>query len=206
MAVEERRGCGYRKVGGLYLCGGLFWAACDRLPIEIGPCPVCGAGPRFTRAPMEINAYERWGKHEVGENFEYESRTHFPIYCACSPCFVCQPPGGISYLWGVGEKYYTPQEFVTEARTMGVSKRIPHVPKNMVLGTTVMYLSHKKAIHAGTDDDGQDIWKPGVFCAFIPQRVEKLVWESEATEENLEALRKRGIAPIPIPDGDQDHK
>jgi len=44
MAVEARRGCGYRKVGCLYLVGGGIWVACDRLPYEVGPCPTCGEG------------------------------------------------------------------------------------------------------------------------------------------------------------------
>ncbi|GAI85408.1 unnamed protein product, partial [marine sediment metagenome] len=47
--------------------------------------------------------------------------------------------------------------------------------------------------------------KLGIFCAFIPKRVEKLIWESQATPEELEKLEKRGITPVPIPDGDQDH-
>jgi len=45
----------------------------------------------------------------------------------------------------------------------------------------------------------------GIFCAFIPKRVEKLIWESQATPEELEKLEKRGITPVLIPDGDADH-
>ena len=44
-----------------------------------------------------------------------------------------------------------------------------------------------------------------IFYAFRPQRVEMLIWESEATSENLEKLKKRGITPIVVPDGDPDH-
>lgn len=47
--------------------------------------------------------------------------------------------------------------------------------------------------------------KLGIFCAFIPKRIEKLIWESKATPEDLDKLEKRGITPIIIPDGDNDH-
>jgi len=45
----------------------------------------------------------------------------------------------------------------------------------------------------------------GIFCAFIPRRVEKLVWDSEYTPENIEKHKKRGIDLIPVPSGDKDH-
>jgi len=45
----------------------------------------------------------------------------------------------------------------------------------------------------------------GIFCAFIPKRVEKLIWEKDATPKELEKLEHRGISPIIIPDGDADH-
>ena len=35
MAIEAPRGCGYRKVGGLYMCGGGIPIHCDRLPYEL---------------------------------------------------------------------------------------------------------------------------------------------------------------------------
>ena len=34
MAIEGKRGCGYRKVNALYLCGGCLDTPCDRLPLE----------------------------------------------------------------------------------------------------------------------------------------------------------------------------
>jgi hypothetical protein len=42
----------------------------------------------------------------------------------------------------------------------------------------------------------------GIFTAFIPQRVEKLCWQSEKIEKH----RKRGIELVPVPDNDLDHK
>ena len=48
MSVEARRGCGYRKVGGLYLVGPKLEAGCGRLPL-VHVCPVCQSGIKQTR-------------------------------------------------------------------------------------------------------------------------------------------------------------
>ncbi len=50
MAVERRRGCGYRKVGGLYMVSGGPGRPCDRLPIALTVCPVCSHGWKQTRS------------------------------------------------------------------------------------------------------------------------------------------------------------
>jgi len=127
----------------------------------------------------------------------------------------------------VGEKYYkTPQDFVKESLAMGISKRIPFIPKGLELGKTVIYLAHPKACEVKIPAALQEAMsiveeaqtkqpklleaernekKLGIFCAFIPKRVEKLVWESELTDEKREQLEKRGITPVPISDGDADH-
>jgi hypothetical protein len=111
---------------------------------------------------------------------------------------------------------------------MGVSKRIPAVPKKLKLGETVVYLAHRKAVEVREplavqaamsvvegidnpqmrllDSEKRPEYRLGIFCAFRPQRIETLIWKSEATEETLEGLQKRGIHPVIIPDGDEDHK
>jgi len=141
---------------------------------------------------------------------------------------MCQPRDEVAFIMGVGQRYYSPQSFVEEAMRLGVSKRIPAVPKDLVLGQTVVYLSHPHAVEVkeaplvqyamdvarNLDSSQQTLLldaehKPeyalGIFCAFVPRRIEMLVWESEATPERLENLRKRGITPVLVPDGDEDH-
>lgn len=49
MAAEAKRGCGYRKVGGLYLVAGKTGAACCKLPLPLTVCPCCGQGIKQTR-------------------------------------------------------------------------------------------------------------------------------------------------------------
>lgn len=122
MAQEQRRGCGYRRVGGLYLVGGYVFNPCDRLPLAIGHCPVCGSGLHFTRSMTEINPQRLWGEHtEKVEIFTKEpdksmvggSMTVNKIICTCpQTCNVCYPPDAIAFVMMVGEKYYSPQSFI----------------------------------------------------------------------------------------------
>lgn len=202
MATEGMRGCGFRKVGGLYLVGGGIKVACDRLPYELHTCPTCNEGVKFSRGFSWIDWYGYAGEHNP---------------CSCVPnCSVCHPaiytplirtvgkvnkPYGL--LW-VGEGFYeTPQDFVNEAIAMGVSKRIAAIPRNLKLGETVILLAHRKVMITQTPDG--PVYTPGVFYSFIPHRVEQLIWRSEAVPEAIAEMVKKGITPVIIPDGDEDH-
>jgi len=205
MAVEQIRGCGFRKVGGLYICGGGQGMNCDRLPYELEVCPVCGAGVKFTRGWTWLDWWKYAGDHENCNDHR------LPRCVVCEPIAEEQPYG---LLW-VGEASYTPQAFVQEALTMGVSRRIAAVPKNLKLGETWVLFAYKKAIAIAEHITGSGDLRPGnfqvtefksaVFYAFRPTSLELLVWESEAKPEYLEDLAKRNITPIIIPDGDEDH-
>ena len=215
MAVEQIRGCGWRKVNALYLVGDYtFHEACDRMPFPLTVCPVCGQGIKVSRGFTQINPYQLWGLHrDCKDNFR--------------PCHLCDPQDQPAYIMLVGAgNYKTPQEFVREAIAQGISKRIPFVPRELELGKTVVYLAHPKACEVKVPAALQQAMaiveesqtkqprlleternekRLGIFCAFIPKRVEKLVWESDLTDEKREQLEKRGITPVPIPDGDKDH-
>lgn len=199
MAVEAKRGCGYRKAGGLYLVGGGLTRDCDRMPIPITPCPVCGEVIRFHRAVAQINPLRLWAPHIYKEA------------CRCErDCPACSPSERAWLMW-VGTEY-TPQSFIHEARELGVSKRIARVPKAFALGDWV-FLAHNKAINAAAVADiqllaglGQAAPAPAVFLAFCPERVEKIVTESQARDaEAMDKLLKAGITPVKVPDDDADH-
>jgi len=214
MAIEPRRLCGFRHVGGLYLCGSYISVLCDRLPYPLDTCPVCGTGIRVSRGFTRINAYRLFGIHN-----DCKDRLR--------PCFMCDPRDEVAFIMGVGEKFYkTPSDFLEEAHHLGVSKRIPFIPKELELGKTVIYLAHPRAIEvrepvalqqAMSILEESETKQPrlletekvekrlGIFTAFIPQRIEKLIWESEASSAELEKLKERGITPVIIKDGDTDH-
>ncbi len=195
MSVEAIRGCGYRKVGGLYLCGGGAGMDCDRLPYELEVCPTCGAGVKFSRGFTWLD----WGKY-AGDH-ENCNDHRLPRCVVCEPIAEEQPYG---LLW-VGESFYTPEAFIKEALQMGVSRRIAAIPRNLKLGETWVLFASIKACGERKDEDGKTVGIPGVFYAFRPQRLELLIWESGATEEKLAELEKKHITPIIIPDGDVEH-
>ncbi len=58
ISIESKRGCGYRKAGGLYLVGESFGEGCHRLPFDLTLCPLCGHGIRPSRAWTWIEGYE----------------------------------------------------------------------------------------------------------------------------------------------------
>ncbi|GAJ12823.1 unnamed protein product, partial [marine sediment metagenome] len=178
-----------------------------------------GQGIKVSRGFTQVNPFQMWGTHQ-------DCRDNF------RPCFLCDPQDQPAYIMLVGAgNYPTPQDFMNEARIMGVSKRIPFIPKDLELGKTIIYLAHPKscevkepvalqqamAIAEGSETNQPRLLETekvekalGIFTAFIPQRVEKLVWESELEGEQGElykaSLEKRGITPIVIPSGDKDHK
>lgn len=239
MANEARRGCGYRKVGGIYLVGGALSAPCDRLPYKLESCPVCGAGVHFTRSMTEINPFKLFGPHDIqvavfkdnpelsGFVKKVQCHDHF------RPCIMCDPTDKPAYIMMVGEKFYpTPDHFTSEAAELGVSKRIPFIPKNMILGETVIYLAHTKAYTvqdpasekladipmfpdlnedpepAKLVDAPKETKVLGIFSAFVPQRIEKIYWQSELdnmSEDEKKDLERRHITPVGMPDGDKDH-
>ena len=228
MAVEAKRGCGYRRVGGLYLVGGGLSAPCDRMPYPLERCRTCGSGIKFTRGPQ-------WLQPDF-----------FPVHEGChdeSPCPVCVNGGpdestsasaddlfGPHLLLWIGRAHYTPEEYLAESHSLGVSRRISAMPKSLVLGETWVLLAHldavppedptacaecarKRADHPGGGLTAQacgsfkePVASPGIFCAFIPRAVELILKESDATAERREKEAKRGVTVVAVPDGDRDHQ
>lgn len=215
MSIEAKRGCGYRKVGGSYLVGDYISIPCDRLPYPLDVCPVCSAGIKVSRGMTKINPLKLFEVHQ-----DCIDRYH--------PCFVCDPTEDIAFIMRVGEKYYpTIDDFINEGITQGVSKKIAQIPNGFLIGKTIVYLAHINAcvvkepvavqqamsmLEASEPPRLIDAEKQkrvmGIFSAFIPQRIEKLFWQSELdamSDKQTKALNKRGITPIGIPDGDKDH-
>jgi len=180
---ESKRGCGYRKPGGLYLVSGALAMPCGKLPIPLTVCPCCGAGIKPARGWT-------WVSRDLVKD---------------APCHVtecqqgqlkCRPwndPGIDKYglIW-VGEKFY-PQvsDFMRESKGMGISRRISAVPKDFYVGTTWVLLAHRKAIYAGEE------FIPGIFQAFKPEAIEYIITGDE-TQEELERMEKRGISLVDV--------
>lgn len=195
---EGRRGCGYRKVGGLYLRFDGATKDCGKLPVPLEVCPCCGEGIRPSRAPRMLQRpYRLW------EN----------LSCRSGGCFTCPLADSVEItnallIW-IGEKYYpTPENFIAESHRQGISRRINSIPQNFIVGESWVLLAHKKAIalptvtdtnlpglFAGMCADGEQQYQAGIFSVFKPDRIEIVVSGNES-DEVIEGYLKRGLMPV----------
>lgn len=215
---EAKRGCGYRKPGGLYLVSNGLPAICGRLPLPLTVCPCCGGGIKPARGFTWVNPAMMF------QNCPCPLTLRGDCHRTCllnQHRLETMTRAGL--LW-VGEGFYpSPQDWTVEALRMGVSRRVHRVPKGLVAGETVVLVAHRKAIMRPcpvcTDaivlpsdiapgdcpecHGTRAMAVPGVFHAFIPQRIE-YVTKGDESKEALEALVARGITPVqvvPIPEG-----
>jgi hypothetical protein len=194
MAVEPRRGCGYRKIGGMYLVSGPGGRPCDRLPFPLHICPTCNQGIHQTRGWTWVDTYTLvGGAHDICGDWAQE----FCPMCAPRLMEKC------GLLW-IGEKFYrTTKSFSQEAADLGISRRISAIPRGFELGKTWVLLAHPKAMWA--DSVGQQ-WQPAIFKVWLPQRIEKILPESERGCDHVKELEEKGITCVFVPDNDPDHR
>jgi hypothetical protein len=192
MAVEPRRGCGYRKVGGLYIVALGSGQACGKLPVPAGACPVCNQG---------LKPFRGWGWIDP-QQWLGDRACRSPTDCRRCPLADgnIAELGPLGLIW-VGEKYYPrPRDFLEEAARLGICRRLSAVPRGLILGETWTCFGHRKTeLRDGTTG-------PGLFYLARPTAIEKLVTESQARDvAEMEKLAKRGITPVIVPDNDPDH-
>ncbi len=234
MAVEARRGCGYRKVGGLYLVSDGRGVFCDRLPILLEVCPTCGHGIKQARGWTWVDpAAIVGGVH--------------PNCADQFPCPLCMAPHELGeragLLW-IGEKFYKSVEaFDREAAELGISRRISAIPRGFKMGETWILFAHPKAIttplncgrcgavmtaHRGDKaeqtattgavvefsgvelrcrcGEKQPAYRPGIFKVWRPQRIEILLVDSQRGSELAKDYEAKGITIVFVPDDDPDHR
>lgn len=270
MAVEAKRGCGFRKVGGLYLVSGKYGMGCCKLPFPLTICPCCGQGIKQTRGWTWVDP----GKLMGGMNCTNDDQR---VFCPCAaPAARMGDKAGL--IW-IGRGFYpTPESFMREGAELGISRRINTIPRGFELGKTWVMFAHLDAIKAPRkviDVDGgyavatadgkqvegevfqgphypdqkqlaqeraalldktEPLFTAGVFQVFLPQRIERVVKQSEYDQaialamtrsaadaaaplpwkpetEELEKLLarydmdvSRGITWFPVPDDDKDHQ
>ena len=201
MACESKRGCGYRKVGGIYLCADAPNASCCKLPIEFHVCPTCNTGVKQSRGWQWIDP-RPWLK---GPCTDKQGQFMCP---AAHPENLGDKVG---LLW-IGEQFYPrPSDFTAECIKLGVSRRIKAVPRGFKLGEHWIFLAHPKLKEITTTDEEtgeqKTEWIAGIFQLFRPTRIEKIVTESQSRDTaEMEKLEKAGITPFVVKDGDKDHQ
>lgn len=212
MAVEAKRGCGYRKVGGLYLVGSGQGIACDRLPIALEICPCCGQGIKQTRGWTWVDvAGLVKGPHLIREAHRQQSGRAYAVDqpCPCHPsCPLCHRPqdiGRAGLLW-VGTQFYpTIEHFEQEARTLGVSRRLGAVPRGFEVDKSWVLFAHPRGI-LKPSGDLEAKYVPAIFRVWKPTAIERIYKESDRESAEVAADVKRGISPVFVPDNDPDHQ
>ncbi len=188
--IEGKRGCGYRKPGGIYLVGPPTGQSCCKLPFPLTVCPCCGTGIKPARSWTWVDTDALFhGPDEKSCIQEFGNVDAEPM------CPLRFKIGMAGLLW-IGEKFYkTPDNFLQEANTMGISRRISTVPRGFEPGKTWVLLAHRKA--CVVDVDGEQDFGPGIFSVFRPSAVE-YVTKGDETQEGLERLAKRGLTPVVV--------
>lgn len=204
VSKEGRRGCGYRKVGGTYLVCSAPSKPCGILPLELHSCPTCGAGIKQARGWTWVDPSELF-KDARCRTCDAEGTPRAFTYCR----FTQVQRAGL--LW-VGEEFYaTPEEYMAEAASQGISRRIKAVPKDYVPGETWVLLAHPKVDFLAQDavdvalspwlanryDEPLPARRPAVFTAFLPERVERIVNGDESQEE-IAAIEKAGMVAVKV--------
>ncbi len=195
-SIEQRRGCGYRQPGGLYLVSSTPAEECARLPRELNRCPTCDQGVKPTRGWTWIDPAPIF----FPQNEPAPHGTEFHAEC-CPLAFPGRLGKRYGLLW-IGEKFYpTPLDFTREADVLGISRRIPALPRGFIVGDYVL-LAHRKACQWPVAHDAalggeQLAYGPGIFSVWRPSRVEYVV-RGDETEQELEEWTRRGVEPVEV--------
>lgn len=212
-ANEIERGCGHRKIGGVYAIGGKPTAPCGGLPVFLRPCKTCGQTINFARNFQWI---PRKFIHD-NRNPEAPIPEESPFCTICRDTVFdarCEPTDRVGVIW-IGEQFYkTPEVFMAEAQQNGICRRLSSIPRGLVPGKTLVFFAHQKV---GADRceccgivDGEsgaeritrqnackvcggkgELPVAGLFSAFIPEKFEMVVDAEMAEEKWVERLVKR---------------
>ena len=202
---EQRRGCGFRKQGGLYLIAGIPEADCGKLPLKLEVCPTCHQGIKPARAWTWVDAEQLFSAVQCRL-----ADAQGDCNCPLSAYNLADHPR-MGLIW-IGEAHYpTPEDFLAEGMAQGLSRRITAIPKTFEIGKTYVLLAHRKVIRKdwaiygdtereqaeGKSLEGGEEYCPGIFGCFRPTRIEYIIKDDD-TEEKLDRLEKRGITLVKL--------
>lgn len=187
ISTESARGCGFRKPDktgvGIYLVAPGTGHPCMRLPLRLDACPVCSGGFKPMRSWTWIEPRKLFASAPECP-LEPIGKKGRQLHVECRVCFAghAMPRGRHGLLW-IGESFYKdPRDFLGEARRMGVSRKVPAIPKGFKLGETVVYLAHRAAVPTR---DAPDM--PGIFGIFLPAGIDLVI----ADEKNVPARAEK---------------
>jgi len=186
------------------------------MPLTV--CPTCSHGIKQARGFTWVDVHALVGGNHRG------CGDGFP----CPICMATQDMGKAGLLW-IGTQFYpTPEAFDAEAGKLGISRRIHAIPRNFKVGETWILLAHLKGITAacascegvglkrengvtfmevcGACNGERFVITPAIVKVWRPQRIEKILAESQRDSEEHHALEEKGISCVFFPDNDVDHR
>lgn len=211
---EKSRGCGFRKPSkdgvGIYLRGGSSFEDCERLPWLLDTCPCCGQGYKFSRSFTWINPMNMFDPYVEPHCSLLMPKDINPKH-SHERCWMCNPEllGSKAGLIWVGEKFYPrPEDFMSEAHAMGISRKIGALPNGFEVGEHAIFLAHLRTF-AARQDDGSVVYSAGVFGAFKPTSVDLVIDnENRVPDRALEIAKRIGKDKVRIvkviPDRDEN--
>ena len=223
VSTESARGCGYRKPDktgvGIYLVAPGMGHPCMRLPLPLHACPTCSGGIKPSRSwtwiepqklfeaappcPLEPALPGIVGNSRVAHGKVRRTQLHVE----CRVCFAghAMPAGRHGLLW-IGEGFYKkPEDFLAEAKRMGVSRKVSAIPKGFKLGETIVYLAHRYAVapqisegfvEQGLPENAHGT--PGIFAIFKPAGVDLVIDDEKNVPERAEKLAEQVGAGVRI--------
>lgn len=226
-SVEPKRGCGYRKKGGLYLVSDAEGRGCGKFPLELDKCPCCGGGIKPSRGWTWIDGGKILDVPCSYNVMPIDIQTQMAsAHCAGCPAHGFEGQAGL--LWVGGKFYKEVDTFLDEAAKLGISRRISSVPRDFVLGETWVLLAHREVIGTSceacngtgqiTDDLSEDepklvkcptckgrgeTFKPAIFRMFLPTAIEVIVDGTE-DKETIDKFVERGLSPVLVKKEEED--
>lgn len=214
---ESARECGYRKPdaegAGIYLIGPASFEPCERLPFPLESCPCCGGGVKPSRSYTWINPIRLLDPCEFPACCEITGVEKPELKHNHANCYMCNPAkaaGDRAGLIWIGHKHYkTSDEFMREAKMMGISRKIGALPLGFEVGRTVVYLAHRRTwnLHALQESNqSSDAWAQGIFSAFRPVGIDIVINDPDKVPQRAIDLAKkvgskaRIVKVIPIDD------
>jgi len=190
VSIEHRRMCGWRhpdKTGvGIYLIGRWKSDICERLPVRTERCAACGCGWMRFRAMKMFKPADSLGialKCKAIQRKEDGGSDH--NHGKCPVCNLGLVESGAGMIW-IGEKFYgDPSDFLREAMTMGVSRKVPAIPIGFEVGKTWVFVAHARAFEHPI---GSGQHRPGIFAVWKPSGVDLVVEDEKAVPKRAERI------------------
>ena len=187
LRTDSKRGCGWRKEGGIYLMGDGLGQPCGKLPVPLDRCPCCGQGVKATRGWTWVDA----------DALVIQARKCAQTAISCDACTLRDGNSiGRSGLLWIGTKYYaTPADYCKESGAQGISRRLSQIPKGLKIGETWVLLAHRRCIARNCQSCGGFGWL-GIFDACpsdFPRDINTWTPEQQQVGFNRIAEAEKGI-------------